>query len=226
MRKRRHTRRNYQVLRENESPQGVNCIFYQSAERLTRLCGAGAPFRPLFLTPFHRSLFRGTKDFPNHHWVQRPSDNRRSIRESMGLVNSIPSKKYIRSVGLFLALLHAPPRPLSPCSCLARPSKVSILISWRANLKSLVRHRPKTGKRASHPRGDSIRQITQYLQLLSHPNRNATRILLLAPSSCLPHRTSPQGVSSLPTPPTCTALPHPPTHLHFLRLSNFHREYG
>jgi hypothetical protein len=28
MRKRRHTRRNYQVLRENESPQGVNCIFY------------------------------------------------------------------------------------------------------------------------------------------------------------------------------------------------------
>jgi hypothetical protein len=26
----------------------------------------------------------------------------------MGLVNSIPSKKYIRSVGLFLALLHAP----------------------------------------------------------------------------------------------------------------------
>src|SRR5580700_1700141 len=69
IRKRRHTRRNYQVLRENESPQGVNCIFYRSAERLTRLCGAGAPFRPLFLTPFRRSLFRGTKDFPNHHWV-------------------------------------------------------------------------------------------------------------------------------------------------------------
>ena len=67
IRKRRHTRRNYQVLRENESPQGVNCIFYRSAERLTRLCGAGAPFRPLFLTPFRRSLFRGTEDFPNHH---------------------------------------------------------------------------------------------------------------------------------------------------------------
>src|ERR1700733_5124220 len=67
IRKRRHTRRNYQVLRENESPQGVNCIFYRSAERLTRLCGAGAPFLPLFLTPFRRSLFRGTEDFPNHH---------------------------------------------------------------------------------------------------------------------------------------------------------------
>jgi hypothetical protein len=104
IRKRRHTRRNYQVLRENESPQGVNYIFYRSAERLTRLCGAGAPFRPLFPTPFRRSLFRGTKDFPNHHWVQRPSDNRGSIRESMGLVNSIPSKKYIRGVGPHLAL--------------------------------------------------------------------------------------------------------------------------
>src|SRR5580658_2513627 len=69
IRKRRHTRRNYQVLRENESPQGVNCIFYRSAERLTRLCGAGAPFRPLFLTPLRRSLFRGTEDVPNHHWV-------------------------------------------------------------------------------------------------------------------------------------------------------------
>jgi len=34
------------------------------AERLTRLCGAGAPFWPLFLTPFRLSLFWGRKDFP------------------------------------------------------------------------------------------------------------------------------------------------------------------
>jgi len=45
-----------QVLRDDASPRGVNYIVSSSAERLTRLCGAGAPFRPLFRLPFHCSL--------------------------------------------------------------------------------------------------------------------------------------------------------------------------
>jgi hypothetical protein len=49
------------------------------AERLTRLCGAGAPFRPFFLPPFRPSMFRGRKTSLINHRGQRPQCNRRSI---------------------------------------------------------------------------------------------------------------------------------------------------
>jgi hypothetical protein len=163
IRKRRHTRRNYQVLRENESPQGVNCIFYRSAERLTRLCGAGAPFRPLFLTPFRRSLFRGTEDFPNHHGVQRPSDNRGSIGESTGLVNSIPSKKEIRAVGIFLAPRAVRCEGVAPESCWL----LRVLSSRpppRVNRLDFVRgERLETGKGFAPWLNPSTQQITNGL---------------------------------------------------------------
>src|SRR4029077_1634235 len=52
-----------QVLRNDASPRGVNCICFQR-RGFTRLCGAGAPFRPLFQQPRSVVLCSGAEDFP------------------------------------------------------------------------------------------------------------------------------------------------------------------
>src|SRR5271169_3697463 len=60
------------------------------AERLSRLCGAGAPFRPFFL-PRSFVLCSGAEDLPNataHDKGQSPQDNRKSIGKSKHRVNS------------------------------------------------------------------------------------------------------------------------------------------
>lgn len=60
------------------------------AERLSRLCGAGAPFRPFFL-PRSFVLCSGAEDLPNattHDKGQSPQCNRKSIGKSKHRVNS------------------------------------------------------------------------------------------------------------------------------------------
>src|ERR1700735_1733102 len=54
------TRRNYQVLRDDASPRGVNSIYCNSGEAHTALRG----WRPIsagLLSPFRRSMFRSRK---------------------------------------------------------------------------------------------------------------------------------------------------------------------
>ena len=61
-----------------------------NAERLLRLCGAGAPFRPFFL-PRSFVLCSGAEDLPNattHDKGQSPRNNRMSIGKSQHHVNS------------------------------------------------------------------------------------------------------------------------------------------
>jgi hypothetical protein len=86
-RKGRQTRRNYQVLRVDASPRGVNYII--RLRRGSRLCGAGAPFRPLFL-PHSLVLCSGAGRLPFHHRALGPQHNRVSIGKGTSHVNSIP----------------------------------------------------------------------------------------------------------------------------------------
>jgi hypothetical protein len=62
-----------------------------NAERLLRLCGAGAPFRPLFL-PRSFVLCSGAKDLSQRHHThdkgQSPQCNRKSIGKTKHRVNS------------------------------------------------------------------------------------------------------------------------------------------
>lgn len=60
-----------------------------TAERLTQLCGAGAPFRLLFVAPFRRSLFRDPKTSLSP-LAKNHQNNRVSICKAPSRVNSIP----------------------------------------------------------------------------------------------------------------------------------------
>jgi len=70
----------------------------------------------------------------------------------------------------------------------------------------------------------SIWQIIRYLHATTALAAKPRLFLLAATPALLTRQMAPQPVSSLPTPPSRTALPHRPTHLHCLRLSNFHTE--
>ncbi len=85
------TRRNYQVLRDDASPRGVNSISCNSGEAHTALRG-WRPISAVLLVPVPSFYVPGSEDFPNHHRGQRPQCNRRSIGDIACVVNSIPGK--------------------------------------------------------------------------------------------------------------------------------------
>lgn len=83
------TRRNYQVLRSDASPQGVNCIYLlrRGSHGFAGLAPhSGRPSLPRSFVPCSgagRLLF-------HHNQAQRPLDNRASIGKTRPHVNSIP----------------------------------------------------------------------------------------------------------------------------------------
>src|SRR5271170_4872108 len=83
-------------------------------------------------------------------------------------------------------------------------------------------------KRETRPADSWRPHPTDYKEVTDPESSYFTTVLChrVAPLPCFPFAQARCGISSLPTPPSRTALPHPPTHLHCLRLSNFHREYG
>ena len=96
--KRSPTRRNYQVLRPDASPRGVNCIC-----ELRRGSHGFAGLAPHFGRSFlPRSVFlcSGSEILPFHHRARRPLHNRASIGKTTKRVNPISlwkSDKYDRS---------------------------------------------------------------------------------------------------------------------------------
>ena len=87
-RKGRQTRRNYQVLRVDASPQGVNYI-----SLLRRGSHGFAGLAPHFgrsSLPHSFVLCSGAGRLPFHHRGQGPQDNRVSIGKVTSHVNSIP----------------------------------------------------------------------------------------------------------------------------------------
>lgn len=96
----RRSRRSYSILLD--TPRGRFTPRSEphqlTAERLTQLCGAGAPFRLLFVVPFRRSLFRGAKTSLSP-LAQTYQNNRVSIGKTTEGVNSIPLWKTLYDVG-------------------------------------------------------------------------------------------------------------------------------
>ena len=96
----RRSRRSYSILLD--TPRGRFTPRSEphqlTAERLTQLCGAGAPFRLLFVVPFRRSLFRGAKTSLSP-LAQTYQNNRVSIGKTAEGVNSIPLWKTLDDVG-------------------------------------------------------------------------------------------------------------------------------
>src|ERR1700730_4446016 len=73
------TRRNYQVLRDDASPRGVNSISINSGEAHTALRG-WRPISAVLLAPVPSFYVPGSEDFPNQPpRPNRPQCNRRSI---------------------------------------------------------------------------------------------------------------------------------------------------
>jgi len=106
--KRSPTRRNYQVLRPDASPRGVNCIC--ELRRGSRgFAGLASHFGRSFL-PRSVVLCSGSERLPFHHQARRPSHNRASIGKTTNRVNPISlwkSGKYERS-GLESSLIPLP----------------------------------------------------------------------------------------------------------------------
>jgi hypothetical protein len=75
-----------QVLRTDASPRGVNCICLQR-RGFTRLCGAGAPFRPLFSSPRSVVHCSGAEDFPFTTRPNRPCKTQ-EVYENEGLMST------------------------------------------------------------------------------------------------------------------------------------------
>src|SRR5580704_1563674 len=81
-----------QVLRDDLSPRGVNCIVSSFCGEAHTALRGWRPISAALSTPVPLLFVRGRKTSLINHWASRPICNRRSIRESMGIVNSIPSK--------------------------------------------------------------------------------------------------------------------------------------
>src|SRR5271163_2566418 len=83
-------------------------------------------------------------------------------------------------------------------------------------------------KRENQPADSWRHHLTDYKEVTAFESSYFTPVFYhrLVPLLCFPSVPARCGISSLPTPPSRTALPHLPTHLHCLRLSNFHREHG
>lgn len=90
----RRSRRSYSILRGRFTPRSEP--HQPTAERLTQLCGAGAPFRLLSVAPFLRSLFRDAKTSLSPLAKIR-QNNRVSIGKTPSHVNPIHFGKTCRA---------------------------------------------------------------------------------------------------------------------------------
>jgi hypothetical protein len=95
-RKGRQTLRNYQVLRADASPRGVNCIGI--LRRGSHGFAGLAPHSGRSSRPRSLVLCSGEGRLPFHHQAQRPQDNRVSIGKTITRVNLIHLWKIERPV--------------------------------------------------------------------------------------------------------------------------------